>query len=242
MMATASGNIVSFKSANLNYPRDGVRVVPLDLDFTSSPNFVLNFTALLADKIIDQVQSVFIDNSDNTTAVDIYFDGAPRSQRIRCEAYSQGLFPVTMPEQSGRMHANTAGGVVVPIILYNIPMPYYTSGPADGALVVPPLANSAIDLAPALIGDNTLIPGVLGQSTRLYRMLLTFGGNTIIQFWNGPSAGALKLSGAIQMYQGGSFFLPPSGVPWWSMAAGNDLVMSSTAAVNIGGMEGFIQS
>lgn len=239
-MATASQNIVSLQPNNTKWPRGGPKVIPVDLDFTSSGTLTFNWDHLLADGVIDFVQSIWIDNSDGTSTVDVYFDGAPRSQRIRVQPYSQGLFPVTCPAQSLRFRAVSSSGIIVPAILYNMPLAYYASGPADGALVVPALTNAAISFQPAANGNNQLVAANAAQSVKLYRALLTVDGPCALSFLDGP--GGTPLTGPLTMYAGGSITLQPSGVPWLQTSAGNALVLKSTAAVNIGGQIGYIQS
>ena len=71
--------------------------------------------------------------------------------------------------------------------------------------------------------------------------LPAFGGGANVQFFDGPSSSNVPLTGLVDMFAGGSIFPQASGAPWFTCADGDDFVMNSSAAVNMGGIIGYTQ-
>jgi len=229
---------VAWKTASESWPKMGNRELVLTLDFTNAGIINDDLSPEMQLSEIESIQSIFIDNSLNTANLSITF--YPSGQSIQAQAFSQGVYPVIC---WGRIsyQATTTQGVRVPIILSNVPKPYFAWGPAPGITVTPAIVNKAIDLQPAALGDNTLIAGIAGQQIRVYRMILSFAGNCTIAFYSGTSAGTLLFGHAV-MFAGGSITMEPSGAPWLVCAVGQGLDLNLSAATNVGGMVSYVQS
>lgn len=114
----------SFQTTNLTQPAAGSVAIDVLLDFTIGPVLNLDITAEFLDGVIDFVQSVYIDNADNASPLDLVFHGAPVDYRIRVKANTQGWYPIAWPKGPGRFVASSAGVLKVNIIVANYAMPY----------------------------------------------------------------------------------------------------------------------
>lgn len=115
------GKVPSFGSFNALIPKGGPRYIPLQMDFTggvTSQSFDLVLDEML--KIMEFVQGVFIDNSESEQP--LYFTVSNSQQVIKLQPGWQGYFPLLSPNPP-RITIQSAGGVVIPIILYNMPLP-----------------------------------------------------------------------------------------------------------------------
>lgn len=115
------GMNASFAVSNGLAPAEGPRVVPVILDFTATPAEISgDFTIEESTGVVSFVQSVFIDNADNTSPLTLIIDVT--GQRIVVPANRQGYFPVFATE-SFKWTARTAGVFRVGITFANVPMP-----------------------------------------------------------------------------------------------------------------------
>jgi hypothetical protein len=230
----------AFKTATESWPRQGNRELAITLDFTASGTINDDLSPEMSASEIETIQNVFIDNSQNTANFQIQF--FPSMQIIVAQAFSQGIYPVIC---WGRISykAVTTQGQKIPVIFSNVPKDFFAWGPVPGVTVTPPLTNSPLNFQPLNAGDNVLVPAVALQTIKMYRLLLAFGGNTNIQFFDGASADNEPISGLMPIFPGGSIMLQATGIPWFNTGDGTAaLVMNSSAAVNCGGMLGYVQS
>ena len=84
-------------------------------------------------------------------------------------------------------------------------------------------------------GDNTIIAGVSGQIIRVYRMFFTASATVTIQFWDGPSATGTALTGPMSIAPSENFNFHFASMPWFTLTAGNGLVLNVSSAATIGG-------
>lgn len=233
--------LAPFQTPNLAQPSEGSQAACVTFDFTAATTLQNDFTQdLMRDKIAF-IQSVFIDNADNTAPVDLTFAGAPTAQRIRAAALSQGWYPVSIPNGPAlRVAAASQGGVKVNVIFANFAMPYVVWGPASGVTVTPPLTNKALNALNFAGGDNQqLVAGVALESVKLYRGMFSVDSPTILTWTDGPGGTVLF---AANLTAGGSATFQASGIAWFNTSAGNDLTLHSSAACNVYGGFGYAQS
>lgn len=226
---------------NMRVPKQGAQSLPIILDFTTLSALYGDLRPAFDSGEFDLVQSVFIDNSANSVSTTINFPGAgPKGQNVTAQPFSQGYYPVSPSVGDGRFTASSGGGVAVPIAFYNVPMPYVTWGPGTNAVVVPNLQNLPFDPLALGVGNTQLVPGVGGQTTKLYRGIMSVDGGTILKFTDGPGGTVLF---SAYLTAGGSLTFQASNVPWFNpTTAGNDLTLNSSAAVNLYGAIGYAQS
>lgn len=209
------------------------------LDFTIVAALTVDLTNEYIDGKLDFIQSVWIDNADNNSALDLTFAGGPTNYRVRAQANSQGWYPVTWPKGAFRMSANSNGGVKVNILLTNFAMPYLAWAPAAGAVSPTPIVNQANSAVALGIGDTVLVAAIGGKSVKVYRGMFEVDGATILKWTDGPGGAVLF---AASLAAGGSSNFAETLIPWLKTSAGNALVLNSSAAVNLFGGFGFVQS
>jgi hypothetical protein len=235
-------------------PAEGPRALTVPLLFTAaSPYLVPNsFGNNLAGDLalemesgtIDMVQSIYVDNSLNPNALTLQFAGLAPNHNLDIPPNFQGWFGVTKGEGILRWAAQSGIGAVAALTFYNCPMPLMAYGPQGVPL---PQTNVVVNLAPAVVGDNVLVGSVANQTIKLYRLMLSNTGAAAvnIQFFSGPSASARPLTGLMSLAPSSQqpFVLTPSNSPWFSgILPGDSLVMTASAANNIGGQLGIVQS
>jgi hypothetical protein len=233
----------SFETTNLLAPKQGNRAMPVDFDFTNVGTITGDFGEEQRAAVCENIQSVYIDNSGNASTFSLtVLAMGPRGHVIQAQPFTQGWYPLPVAGVM-RYKAVTTQGQVISCIFANFPMAYFVWGPIPGVLVVPALTSAPLNYQPLVIGDNAFGPvAVVGQTVKVYRVLLAFGGGANIQIFSGPSVGGNNLTGIINMLAGGSLYLQPSGVAWLTGGASAGLVLKSDAAVNAGGMIGYVQS
>lgn len=232
------GTRVAFKTANSSYPAQGNRELPVALDFTNTGTIQDTLYNELSLSQIESIQSVWIDNNDNPAPLIIQFQGG---NRIVAQPYSQGVYPV-LAQAPILYKATTSPGIVINVLFSNTEKQYFEYGAVPGVLIVPALTNLALDLAPSINGDNVLVAGIANQTIKVYRSIISFNDSSNVKFWSGPSAANRPLTGTFYMFAGGGLTMQPSGIPWFTTQAGDNLVMSANSAVNIGGELGYVQS
>lgn len=226
------------KSAAETFPREGVRELVDILDFTSVGTFAADLFQEMAAGQIESIQCVYIDNSLNNAQLILLINGV---QTITAQPLTQGIYPVIC-QGPLRYQATSSQGQTITVVWSNVAKDFNVWGPIPGTTVTPPLTNQVVELAPSAAGDNIVIPGVGGQTIKVYRTILGFGAGTNAKFWSGASAANHPLTGTFPMFAGGSITMQSSGQPWMTTRTGDGLNLNSSAAVNIGGTIGFVQS
>lgn len=121
--------------ARISYPMTwgtmaakGPLCLPIDdLDFTSVAEISGDLEKELTNGTIDQIQSVYIDNSANANSFTLTFLGS--GQRIVVPAGAQNMYPVLAPAPLRYKAATTIAAVIVPISFTNVPLPLAQWGP-----------------------------------------------------------------------------------------------------------------
>lgn len=80
-------------------------------------------------------------------------------------------------------------------------------------------------------GNNTIVAGVPNQIIRLYKIFFVAQAATVITYQDELNA----ISGPIGFTANGSMTLMFDTKPWFVTSAGNDLILNSTNAVQVGG-------
>jgi len=230
----------AYRTPLLSNPSFGAKIVPLRLDFQNIESVDVDLTEQLQLMEFNFVQSVYIDNSLNSDAISIRFvDGETGGYLISAQPYTQGWYPVACPNGKVSFNALTSQGIIIPIKLANIAMPYVTWGPSPGITIVPALNNVGFSPLALGVGDNLLVAGNGGETVKLYRGLFNIDDFAVLKFTDGP--GGVVLFSAY-LTPGGSLTLQASGAPQFSTGAGNGLVLNSSAAVNLYGGFGYVRS
>lgn len=230
----------SYKPYIMTLPERGGLAMP-DRFVIPAAGFVdRDYNAEQRATVIDNIQSVFIDNTLNTAAFRLTFFSGDNNHNAYVPAYGHAVLPVSAPVGGLRVRAESGAGANVPVTFFNIPQPYYVWAPADGALVVPPLTNLVLNITPLVVGDNILVPASPGLSVRVYRLIASAENPVYPYFTTDP--GGAQIMGPSYLGAGGGLTLQASGVPWFATDPGDALVMVADQAVNFGGILGYVQA
>src|SRR5215475_6194048 len=125
-----------FPVSNGYAPAGGPRALPITFDFSITSPQAIDLVQEIEANIINMVQSIYVDNSLNANTLTIIFDQT--NQKIVVPATAQGLWPVITPKDAPRLVLSTtpAGGLLVNIILLNVPMPLTAWGPQSVAVTI----------------------------------------------------------------------------------------------------------
>jgi hypothetical protein len=115
----AQQQFIDFPVFNALVPKEGPKIIPMSFDFSAAAGYAVNLLSQYQKKVISGVQCIYIDNSLNSSPVTLTFGTS--NQKIICPPLTQGYFPVLMPNAPS-MTIASAGGVVVPIDLINVPI------------------------------------------------------------------------------------------------------------------------
>jgi hypothetical protein len=232
----------SFQSPNLAQPFQGSAAIAMVLDFTATSSVAVDLAQDMEVGKLDFIQTVYVDNADNSAAIDLIFGGVPGSGtfRIRVQGQYQGWFPIFIPKGPVRMIAQSNSGAKIAVFFANIAMPYFVNGPTPGISVVPPLVTQPLDtFALVAATPRQLVAGVALQTVKLFRGIFEVDGPCTLKFQDGN--GGPTLFSAF-LTTGGSIAMQVSGVPWFNTSAGNGLFVVSSANVNLYGGFSYVQS
>ncbi|MGI0012235.1 MAG: LamG-like jellyroll fold domain-containing protein [Nitrososphaera sp.] len=103
-------------------PREGNKAIPLVFDMITTTKTTIRAT--LQQRGIGIVQTLFIDNSNNSASATFTF--AITRQVITVQAFRQGFFPVMIPRGDLDIMCETTGAVAITALLINVPVPPMT--------------------------------------------------------------------------------------------------------------------
>ncbi len=152
-MVTPLQNIVP--TFNAMVPAEGPKAIPLLLDFTAAQSLEVDFSALYSQQKIAYVQTLFIDNSNNTAILSIAA-GAQSNQVIKVPPGAQAYLPILEPNPP-RFVISTTGGVAVQAQFINVPMPAHVW-----------MTNSFTFTNGALVVSDTLLEALIANPGRAY--------------------------------------------------------------------------
>lgn len=159
-------------------PEKGPVIMPIPLDFSAQNPFLVDLEREVSADRIEWVQTIFIDNSANTTAVTITW--AISGQIIVIPPGSQAYLPVLVPN-TPRFSISTTGTPTVYLHAINVPMPaiiWNTSGTVLGTITVRTAGGAGTDYSAnkptALVSTLATVPA---NTTRNEVCVQNQGGN-----------------------------------------------------------------
>lgn len=109
-------------------PKQGPKALPVTLDFSEKAEQAFDLVLENTEGVIDYIQSIYVDNSDNPNTVEFIF--GVTNQRLVVPAGAQGNWPVIAPSQTRIFTRSTVDPKArVNVLLMNVPMPYTQWGP-----------------------------------------------------------------------------------------------------------------
>jgi hypothetical protein len=121
-MATSlnSALFAAYRVFNGLAPRRGPRSIGLNLDFSVSNPLPLDLVVAQDMERIEWVQTIYIDNSNNSSAMTT--QSINSNQKIICPPFAQGYFPILVPGDP-KFIFSTAGTPIVPVAFLSMAMP-----------------------------------------------------------------------------------------------------------------------
>lgn len=183
-------------------PKQGPKALPVLLELASATSFTFDVEREIEGDIISFIQSVFVDNSLNPNEVVITYDVF--QQPVKCPARSQGIFPAII-SGSAKFTASSDGGVNVPIIFFNVPLPYAVWNLATSSPPIPPTTGATVtnhsgDIA---VGGTSQI-AIAANADRL--------GWSIQNPVTNPNTESLYIDFGVAADPATSFEIPPGGM------------------------------
>lgn len=148
-----------------NTPSLGPRAIEASFEFSTAVSFTGDFMQELELGHIDPIQSVKIDNSNNPSQFIISFPGLGKhGDTIVAAPYSQGTYPIFVPQ--GIMHyvASSAGGVRVVCQFFSIELPYSVNSVLSSAPSPSLITGNATSGAVVMTGAS--IPAFAANAAR----------------------------------------------------------------------------
>lgn len=99
------------------------------------------------------------------------------------------------------------------------------------------ISASVLDFSAS--GDNTIISGSSGGRIAVYGLWLVSAGATSLTFKDGSST---SFSGVVNLAANQEIHLPLRGEPWFVTSSGNDFIINSLNAVQVGGIIDYLTS
>lgn len=140
----------------------GPRCAKVELDFSATTFYDLDFTAIQQAGAFSFLQAVFVDNKDNANALDLVFDQV--GQTIHVPAQCQGCFPIIAPASTKCRATTIQAGFIAKLQFVNVPMPLTQWGPITVNAAV--TANFAATVA--AFTDNSGTIAVANTSQQLF--------------------------------------------------------------------------
>lgn len=110
-----------FGMNNVLIPKGGPACVAAKLNFTNTPEIIIDGEQIVSRGQIEYLQGVFIDNADNANALTLTM--GTTGQRIVCPPNSQGYFAILMPNPPKIKAETTQGGSqIFNVHFYNVPI------------------------------------------------------------------------------------------------------------------------
>lgn len=118
-----------FDTLNNKFPCEGPRVVQCVCDFTSASSYDVDLKTLVQQGKISEVQSLFVDNADNSAP--LVFNMSGSGQRVIIPAYSQAYIAVLLNQ--AQFNVTTSNPLLVNIYAQNFPVQNCVwSAPSNG--------------------------------------------------------------------------------------------------------------
>lgn len=137
----------AFPTYNGYAPKEGTKALPVVFDFSVFGEITFDLLNENTQGIIQFVQSVWVDNTDNPNPLELIF--GITQQRIVVPANAHGMWPVITCDQTHITMKSTVDPLARgQVILMNVPMPYTQGGPV---VVNVDMADSAIPVLPSAI-------------------------------------------------------------------------------------------
>lgn len=221
VLPTSGQNLFDTPIFNAQVPKEGPKALPVTIPFAGAnapTTFNANLLLTQAQRFMSLVQAIFIDNSANSCPLKIISNVI--NQTVVFPPKSQGYIPLLVP-QNGALAFSSEGGVDVPIILVNVPLPAMiwnvgTDGNNDSSQMVPASTTQVLGANGGAVGDYLDGLLIIPQSTSPGAVSITDGTGSPEEIFHGGTTTAVP------------FFVPigsASKLGAWSVTTGANVVV-----------------
>lgn len=117
--------LASYGVSNSYAPQKGPRAATRELDFGSVNEIKFDLEQEVSEDTLDFVQTVWVDNLDNTAP--LILTVPITGQRLKIRAGAMGVYPFIATPGSGLVATTTAvAGLICKLIFLNVPMPHWS--------------------------------------------------------------------------------------------------------------------
>lgn len=125
-MAAGGGipNLVSWAHCYGQMPVVGPKALPMSFSWASQGSFNIDLTVEVAMKVMENIQGLWFDNTGNTNAVTIAFQGFV-GYSIKIPASQGFIMPIFVPAQTVQaiISSTVAASQATSLIFLNVPVP-----------------------------------------------------------------------------------------------------------------------
>lgn len=179
--------LVQFPFSNGYAPdiEEGPRGIPLQFDFSQDTDFDVNFAEAQAAGRIGQIQSIYIDNTQNAFALTVLVKAT--GQRIVIPAQTEAVRPILSDVVFQAVFTSTVSAAKVVVVPLNIALAPYTYGPLTVNATAGAITGTYTDRSRATTGGgasdivmaaNAVRKGYILQnpSSNIESLWINFGG------------------------------------------------------------------
>lgn len=105
---------------NQQVPKEGPKALPLKFDFSTAASQTIDLQNMQSRGYVAEIQTIYFDNSLSSVPTSVTM--RVTNQVLTCPPFSQGYFPILVPNPPVMTFANS-GNAIVNVQLLNIPMP-----------------------------------------------------------------------------------------------------------------------
>jgi len=105
-------------------------LIPLNIDMSVAQSVLVDLTQVTSQGRIGPIQTIYVNNSGNSQPVTIVTPIVDQSYMI--PAGDSAILPLFLPNQAPKFTVNSTGGVIIPIAVFNIPLPAQVWGGSFG--------------------------------------------------------------------------------------------------------------
>lgn len=192
----------SFGISNGLAPAQGPKGLSLNLDFSAAVTIRGDFLLEETQGIIQGIQSVFVDNSQNASAVTITF--GVTQQRLVIPANSQLTAPVFAVDQLS-FTATSVGAVIVPVTFLNVPMPFASWGSVTVNSTLVPTTGVYTDRSGSIAVGNTSQQAMAANGARKRLIIQNPATETEVLYVNFTAAANSATKISLELVPGGSY-------------------------------------
>lgn len=198
----------SFEVFNGFAPKKGPRSMHITIDLSVFNPYQFDLSLVIQRDILEWVQAVYIDNSANPAPFSL--KALISNQSITCPAFSQGYFPMVVPNAPGFIASSPASSLIIPVEFLNFPVPAAVWGANPNGAG----GNVSIIGTTATAADNSIAAG--GTAQQIFGSTIPADGygvynpDAVNDLWVSDSGTAApNASGSIRVAANGGWYETP---------------------------------